>query len=410
MLALLWNYLKGYVIIRVYGFSVERFINLISVRNMYVWDVCSSGASAVMKIRLSGIDEARRCALRTGCEIEIIGEKGIPVVIRRFSKRYILVFGAVFFAIAFYGMSLFVWSVSILGNERVAAEEVAEFCEEQGLYPGGLKYRIDPKEISEGLVESFGDILWAAVEIDGTKAYVRIVETIEEPDMVDRETPVDLVAKKDGVIISVTASSGTPEVRAGDVVAEGDMLISSEMPIKNGEEIKGYEYVAAQGSVMAKVTYSLTSYIDLELKEKVFTGEKFEDTALILGNSTFNVMKPSLDGKEFDTLVSEGVMLKIGDYALPLGIKKYEYRVYYENERKLTEDEAKAALEADINKKIDELTEVGAVVLECIDEYSPEGNGIRLNSKVSVSEEIASKEFNIRRSASGGNEGETAGN
>ncbi|MBQ2753520.1 MAG: sporulation protein YqfD, partial [Firmicutes bacterium] len=253
------------------------------------------------------------------------------------------------------------------------------------------------------------EVAWASVEISGTKAYVRIVEKIKETEIADRKTPVDIIADNDGVILSIAASSGTPKVKEGDVVSKGDLLISSEIEIKENEEIKGYDYVAAGGSVVAKVVYPITSFISLNIKEKIYTGEKFKDTAIIFGNNTSNIFKPDIEDKYYDSFVSDDIRLKIGDYELPLGIKIYDYRVYYENERKLTEAEAEERLKEDIIKITEDMTEVSSLVLDVKEEYIREGDGLRLNAYVTVSEDIAVKDYNIRRSTLGGIEGKIAG-
>ena len=404
MLLVLWNYLKGYVIIKVTGFSAERFLNLMAVKGVFVWDIRSGKTGTVMKIRLSAMGEAEKCAERTGCEIEIMARKGLPFFIRRFKGRQVLAAGAVIFAAAIYALSFFVWSVEYTGCDRVPKEEVERFCREKGLYPGALKTKTDMRTLSEELIENFDDILWASIETDGTKAYVRIVETIKEPEMADRETPTDIVAAKDGVVLSIAVSSGTPKVRAGDVVAAGDIIIASEVEIKEGDEVKGYNYTKAKGSVMAKVIYELTSYEPITVTEKHYTGEVLKDTAFIIGGNTVNVFKPTLDEKLFDTLVSDDIKLKIGDYALPAGIKKYEYRIYYEDKKTLTEQEVKALLDGNIEGQLEDITELGALVLDTEKTYVNEENGIRLNADVTVSEDICRQSSDIRRNAAGGNE------
>ncbi len=409
MVQVIWNYLKGYVIIKISGFSVERFLNLMADRDVFIWSVCSYGDGVVMKIRQSGMEEAKKCALKTGCSIKVIECIGLPFALKRFRKRKILLSGIASFAVLFYGFSLFIWNVDISGNIRIEAEDISEVCETEGLFPGSLKMKIEPKKISDSIVESIDDIAWASVEISGTRASVKVVEKVKETEIADRKTPVDIVAENDGIILSIAASSGLPRVKEGDVVSKGDLLISSEIEIKENEEIKGYDYVAAGGSVVAKVIYTVTAFTGFDIKEKIYTGENFKDTAVIFGNSTSNIFKPDIEGKSYDTFVSEDIRLKIGDYELPLGIKRYEYRIYYENERKLTEDEAKARLKADIDKITEDITEVTSLVLDVKEEYVREGNGLRVNAAVTVSEDIAVKDYNIRRSTLGGNEGKTAG-
>ncbi len=409
MVQVIWNYLKGYVIIKISGFSVERFLNLMADRDVFVWGVCSYDDGVIMKIRKSGMADAERCAAKTGCSIKIIDNIGLPFAFKRFRKRKILISGVAVFAVLFYGLSFFIWTVDISGNIRTEKERIVSVCEQSGLFPGNLKIKTEPKEIAESIVESIDSVAWASVEISGTKAYVRIVEKLSETEITDRKTPVDIVADNDGMILSIAASSGSPKVKDGDVVSKGDLLISSEIEIKENEEIKGYDYVAAGGSVVAKVVYPVTAFISFNIKEKIYTGENFKDTAIIFGNSASNIFKPDIEGKCYDTFVSDDIRLKLGDYELPLGIKRYDYRVYYENERKLTESEAKARLKADIDKITEDMTEISSLVLDVKEEYIREGDGLRLNAYVTVSEDIAVKDYNIRRSTLGGNEGKIAG-
>ena len=80
-------------------------------------------------------------------------------------------------------------------------------------------------------LEDFADISWVSVGIHGTDATIRLAETIGGVEIIDKETPCDIVASTDGVILQITAERGTPLVAAGDVVKKGDVLISSALTI-----------------------------------------------------------------------------------------------------------------------------------------------------------------------------------
>ena len=45
----LWNYLRGYVIIKVTGFSAERFINLAVLKGLRIWDIKYDAKGRIMK-------------------------------------------------------------------------------------------------------------------------------------------------------------------------------------------------------------------------------------------------------------------------------------------------------------------------------------------------------------------------
>ena len=93
----------------------------------------------------------------------------------------------------------------IEGNERLSKEELLSACREMGLYPGVRKRSVDTQAVTNGLLEDFADISWVSVGIHGTDATIRLAETIEGVEIIDKETPCDIVASTDGVILQITA-------------------------------------------------------------------------------------------------------------------------------------------------------------------------------------------------------------
>ncbi len=69
---------------------------------------------------------------------------------------------------------------------------------------------MDTQAVTNGLLEDFADISWVSVGIHGTDATIRLAETIEGVEIIDKETPCDIVASADGVILQITAERGTP--------------------------------------------------------------------------------------------------------------------------------------------------------------------------------------------------------
>ena len=56
MFGWLWNYLHGYVIIKITGFSVERFINLSVLNGVFMWDIKNDRSGRIMNIRMKDLE------------------------------------------------------------------------------------------------------------------------------------------------------------------------------------------------------------------------------------------------------------------------------------------------------------------------------------------------------------------
>ena len=68
-----------------------------------------------------------------------------------------------------------------------------------------------------------------------------------KPEIIDEEEYCNVVANKEGIILKVNARNGTPLVKEGDVVKQGDIVIGGWMEGK----YTGIRYVHAQGEVEA---------------------------------------------------------------------------------------------------------------------------------------------------------------
>ena len=60
------KYLRGYVRIKVWGFSPERFMNLCSNKQILLWDIVREGDVYYMNINLRGFRQLRPIVKKTG--------------------------------------------------------------------------------------------------------------------------------------------------------------------------------------------------------------------------------------------------------------------------------------------------------------------------------------------------------
>lgn len=386
----LWYYLRGYVKIRAKGFSAERFMNLAAYRGVYLWDVTQTGASMTMKAAGGSIEILEACAQKTGCTMEILGWGGLPAFLGRFRKRQVWTAGLLFFAAGLYFLSSFIWMVEVEGNERLAKEDILSFCGEMGLRPGGWKRNVDTEEVTKRLLEEFPDLSWVSVGIRGTDATIRLAETIEKVELVDQETPCDMIASADGVILQITAERGTPLVAAGDVVQKGDILISSELLIGLEGEEQHTEYTAAAGTVTARIWQRLTEEMPLSYEETIYSGVEKENRSLIFSEKELDFIHPSGAG-EWEKTVLEETPLALGDFELPVKWKKELWRACETVEKERNAAEAKELLEENLRKKAENLLSPYGTIENIEIKFEEYADCVRGEAEITMAERIEEK-------------------
>lgn len=281
LLLSLWNYLRGYVIIIVEGYFIEKFINICTHRQILLWDVVVQKEQLVtMKLSIKGFKLLRPIARKTRCRVRIINKIGMPFVFNRYRRRKAFYAGAVIFAALMYAMTSFIWSVEITGNRKLETSQLESALARNGIKTGILKYRINTDGAVAGMMLDMRDISWISIIVKGTKVKVDLRERIEIPAIVPKNIPCDVIAMKDGFIKQVIATEGAEAVGEGDTVRKGQVLISGNIPLK-GED-KKFRQVHAMGTVTARTWYEEQAPVKITEVKRLKTGKAVHDYALVL--------------------------------------------------------------------------------------------------------------------------------
>lgn len=384
----MWNFLNGYVMIRVSGFSIERFVNLAMAKGLHIWDIQMDGAAVSMKVSVKGFWKLKECGRKTNCHYRIIDKRGLPFFFNRYRKRKVLGLGVLLFVLALYALSSFIWIVQVSGNKRVDTAVILEHCEKLGLKPGSLKFTVDVKKLSEGLITQIPELSWVGVTAKGTNIDIKVVETIPETEVVDRNTPCSIISNQEGIIVSIATAAGTPLVKELDVVEPGDILVSGELEIKEGEEIKGIEYIHAKADIFAKMWVAITEELPLQYEEKAYTGEKVNDYSITVLGKTLNVISHESKYDQADLATLYDKPFAIGDFIFPISIKKEQYREYHIVQKERSEEEAQALLRQILEEQAAERLSEQGLLKDITIEYQEENGTIRANAIITTIDRI----------------------
>jgi similar to stage IV sporulation protein len=120
------RYLKGYVLLEINGFFVEKFLNLCTNENILIWDIEKNGNGSVnLKMTIRAFKKIRRASYRTRTNVKILKKYGIKFFINNSKNRKGLAIGFILSFFMFVFLTSFIWSVDIKGNEKIKNEETS---------------------------------------------------------------------------------------------------------------------------------------------------------------------------------------------------------------------------------------------------------------------------------------------
>lgn len=391
----LWNYLKGYVIIEISGFSTERFLNLALFKGICFYRLCQSPRGVFLQVKVKDFKKLKSCAKKSGCKIRIKKRCGVPFFINKNKKRYPFLIGALAFIFIVYFLSSFIWQIDIVGNTKINDAELLTFFKENGLKVGTYKADINSKELIRLLKNKYPDISWATLKTKGTKITLKLAEGIQKPEDKTNPNPCNIVAKNDGIILSMITSKGTPQVKVNDVVKKGDILVSSLIEIKNDEApLKAY-YVHSFADIKAKQWYNINITIPLEYKVKEYTGGSKSEYGIKILENKFqpNFIKKGIYFKNYDTINNEKQLNAGENYPLPIAVLKTDYKEYKIITKKRSLEEAKALAQKKLNAEIINSFSSESEILDKSLSFSQDKDNLRLNAKVIITDNIGEEQY-----------------
>ena len=248
----------GVVLVECEGGFPERFLNEAAKRNIELWDITYSGISLFCRCKANRYRELRSAARAASVRMRVKKRYGLPFLLRPFRLRWGLAVGALLFVLILQLLASRLWVVRIVGNERVSEESIREVLVSLGVYEGASLASVDLPALQLTALERLPELIWLTVNFEGSTAQVEVRERQESEPIVSDE-PANIVATRDGVIVSVDAVSGQAMVKSGDAVTKGTLLISGVMDSKVGPILK-----RAEGVVTARTTRTLTVTVPFE--------------------------------------------------------------------------------------------------------------------------------------------------
>lgn len=388
MLAIkIWNYLKGYVIIRIEGLAMERLLNLALSNDVYLWDLRRLNYFQVeVCVSLKGLATLEDLIEKTGCKGEILQQRGFPKHMDRIKNRKMFFIGFLLFFLITFILTSFIWKIEINGVEQTPVEEVVEYLNDKGILSGTHKSKLDEEEVKLLLINGYDYFSFIDVKIRGIKLIIDIKEEDIPPEEVNKDYPANIVAKKKGVIINVIARNGDSVVKEGQVVRENQLLISGAIENQDGS----YNIVHADGEVIAKTTYETKVSEPILKKIEKETGRVFTQRGLKINNRGILIIK-DIPFNTYKEYIVEDNLFNIDSIDLPIKFITYEYRETETREVKQNIETIKNSNQLKAIEIINKELSQGAEIVSRDIDHEIEGNILTTRVTVETLEDIGRK-------------------
>ncbi|MCH5342557.1 MAG: sporulation protein YqfD [Acetatifactor sp.] len=360
------RYLRGYLRIRVWGFSPERFMNLCSNRDILLWDIVRDGDAYYMSISLSSFYKLRPIVKKTGTRVAILQRYGLPFFIPTLKHRKVFLVGSVLAVLFWVWSSLYIWDIDLEGNYQITEDAFNEFLMAENVRIGMQQSELNIEELEKAIRRKFPQVTWTSAKLSGTRLQIDIKEndapiTVEETKKAEG---TNLVAEYNGIVVSMIVRSGIPMVAIGDTVEEGTVLVEGLVPIYNDDTtIREYQLVEADADIVIEHMRTETITLPFNYVKKKYTGRTRSRFFLRVGDKEWRMPmeRPFL---VYDSVIRQSRPLIFERLSIPAYWGSYTYREYQNVEYEYSLEEAETLLNENLTIFLSTLEEKGVQIIE----------------------------------------------
>lgn len=372
--------IAGCVLIECEGGYPETFLNIAAALHIPLWDVQRREASLWCRASASDYRRLRPAARRACVRMRVRSKRGLPFWLRRRGIRLGPVVGLIVFFIILQLLSSRIWVIRVAGNDTVTDEDILCVLAPLGVREGAPFDEVDITNLRLTALQKLPELTWLTVNQSGSILTVEVKERTDTEPLADN-TPANLVAVCDGVIVSIDAVTGQAMVRPGDAVRSGDLLVSGVMDSTVGPQLK-----KAAGSVIARTTHSLSVTVPL-VEDVTVPGREIRRPRLtVFGWNIPLYASGDLPGDPTEVftkypLIANGVPLPVG-----LSVTRFQYT--QTNRITRTAEQALALAEQRLAEAETELRETLTVANRSLQVKTDDG-GVTLTAVCTGTQELA---------------------
>jgi len=259
------------------GFGISNILRTLHAKNVKIYNLKHYSQDSIeFEVDDKNAKKVRR-------QIANVKFKQTPRPIKNYKKYLIanigLLLGVFIGIIVSIFMSNFTWQIIIYGTKELTVNDVLQVLENNGIKKGEINTETT-EEIETILLNNYDRIAQVSVIREGTAIIINLSEKLVYQDT--EFSPI--YANYSGVITNINITTGTRNVKVGDFVNVGDVLVLPYNINKNGEKInvKPIAEISAIMYVVGKVEVSKTEMVlkrtgnyTKEYKYKIFNKNLF---------------------------------------------------------------------------------------------------------------------------------------
>lgn len=294
-----------------------------------------------MRIRRKDYETLSGVLKKRGDRLEVVRKRGFYWTANAFVHRPVLLTAFILLLFLSCYLPTRIFFISVDGNSTIPDRLILAAAEDCGIRFAASRKMVRSEKVKNALLSAQPRLQWAGINTSGCTAIISVRERAEEEPPAEEKIVSNLIADRDGYILSATVTNGTAHCQPGEAVKKGQLLISGYTDC--GICIRASR---AEGEILAQTNRKMTAVMPEIYAFPTAVKDAKYKISLLIGKKRINLWK---DSRISDTgcgrMYEEYYVSLPGGFQLPLGICVDRCLDYELQEAGISEAEAQILLQ-----------------------------------------------------------------
>lgn len=282
------------------------------------------------------------------------------------------------------------WFLRVEGNVRVPQNEILAAAQECGLTFWTKTEDIRSEKFKNQILNLVPELQWAGVNLSGGVATICVTERLEGEEIRQTDAVTNVVAGRDGIIVSMSVLGGEAVCRIGQAVRAGELLVTGSV-----EHEYQPQYTHADAEVYALTLHEMEAVFPSEWQGKIYTGKTTRAYSILLGRKQIKIFGNSrISGTSCDKMTEVKYLTLPGGYKLPFALVVETGNYYESSGIQIPAVEAEAVL-SDFCQCTVLGNMVAGQILDSNLDYGDQGSAYTMNAVYSC-QEMISRQWKVK--------------
>ena len=260
------------------------FINYLVENGIYISTIVSTDFGVTAICMAQDYSKIARTARKFQCRTKIIQRKGIYFFIKKIIPRKSIVVAVVCVLAYIFLFTKIIWSIEVESPDSKINSAVYNLLYSNDIYAGTIFSQEKNQNIIQKIFTDVENVGYVTLNFYKGVLTCKVDPMTEEMQYLDNITQGNITASQNGVIKDLRVYSGFSDIKTGQTVTKGQLLVSSTYIDREGKLIQ----VMPRAYIKAECIKKYTAQVEMNKKVWVRTGKNAEKTTLkILGKDIY---------------------------------------------------------------------------------------------------------------------------